>query len=109
MINRKLIYTFIFILICAVCGSAQKVEVDQSYIDDATKAFTEVVALRDEVKVKTQTIEDLKNEILRLQVQIAIASTRATELEKQQVSDRAVIQFLLQNTKRRNKIGLIVF
>lgn len=42
----KLLITMLFI--CAFCalGRAQTVEVSQSYVDDATKAFAEVVQLR---------------------------------------------------------------
>lgn len=102
----KTIYTLIFILLFAVFASAQKVECEQQFVDDATKAFTEVVALRDEVKTKDTVIETLRAEIQRLQIEIAKSSTRATELEKQQVSDRAIIEFLLKNG-RVKKYGLI--
>lgn len=105
-IMKKLILSITFIFLFAVCASAQQVTCEQSFVDDATKAFTEVVALRDEVKAKDKSIEDLKAEVVRLQIELAKSSTRATELEKQQVSDRAIIEFLLKHG-RVKKYGLI--
>lgn len=43
---KKFIFLTIFSFLFVINNSAQKVEVEQTFIDDATKAFVEVVALR---------------------------------------------------------------
>ena len=58
---KKLIIIVGFIFLFGLSASAQKVEVDQGFIDDATKAFKEVVALRSAVEAQKLEIEARKS------------------------------------------------
>lgn len=101
----KTIYTLIFILLFALPANAQKVEVEQTFIDDATKAFTEVVALRAELKTANESIEKLKKEIVQLQIDLAKVTGEKTAIEKQKVLDDARLDMLIQRG-RKKCIGL---
>jgi hypothetical protein len=105
---RNLLATLIFIFIFTFAANAQTetVCIDKETAAKCSKAFDEVVALREEVKAKTDALETLKAEIQRLQIQVAIQSTRATELEKQAVENRAAINAMIPALKKK-KIGLI--
>ena len=66
---KKAIITIILLLFCAAYISAQKVEVSQSFVDDATKSFIEVRALRDLEDARKAEIT-AKDEQIRLQQQL---------------------------------------
>jgi TolA-binding protein len=105
---KKLLFIFLLTIVFTFTVSAQteQVCIDKETAAKCSKAFDEVVALREEVKAKTDALETLKAEIQRLQIQVAIQSTRATELEKQAVENRAVINAMIPALKKK-KIGLI--
>ena len=71
---KKAIITAILIITATLTLNAQQVQVSQSFVDDATKSFIEVRALReleaarkaeiaakdDQIRLQTQLIESLK-------------------------------------------------
>lgn len=111
---KKLFFIATFIILSS-CNYAYGQVVEQTVTISKEAAIKcletgdKVIALTDEIKIKDKAVADLKDEINRLKIELAKSSTRATDLEQQQVADRAVIEFLLKNTKTRNKFGLIVF
>lgn len=109
---KKLIFIATFIILSS-CNYAYAQTADVTISKEAAikclEAGDKVIALTDEIKIKDKAIADLKDEINRLKIEMAKSAQRATDLELQQVADRAVIEFLLKNTKARSKFGLIVF
>lgn len=105
---KKLFLITSFIFLFSLSAYAQKVEVDQSFVDDATKAFNEVVVLRDEVKVKDQAIDDLKKEITRLQIELAKLTGEKTSDAAMIIRLNAIVDLLLKSV-RPKKIGVINF
>lgn len=111
---KKLIFIATFIILSS-CNYAygqiveETVTVTKSAAIKCLQTGDKVIALTDEIRVKDKSVSDLKEEINRLKTELAKSAQRASDLEAQQVADRAVIEFLLKNTKTRNKFGLIVF
>lgn len=98
---KKLAITILFLLTFAFTVSAQKTEVDQSFVDDATKAFEEVVALRAEVKALKEAREADETAINKLKVELARYSGELTGEKNQNIQNRAVIEFLLKNGRKK--------
>jgi hypothetical protein len=77
--------------------------------DAALKALADAdenKALKAEVKVKDQAIDDLTELLNKMRVEFAECSGEKTALKQNAVSDRAIIDILLKNV-RPKKIGLI--
>jgi len=65
-------------------------------------------ALKAEVAVKNQAIEDFRKELNNMRIQFAEKSGENTALKQNSVSDRALIEILIKYA-RPKKIGLNIF
>lgn len=79
---KKLLFTILFIICLTISANAQDVTVPQSFVDRATQAFKEVVALRkavaaqaETIKAKNETIE-AKNNTLKIQKDLIAAKDK---------------------------------
>lgn len=86
--------------------SAQKVEVDQEFIDDAAKAFALVVTQRDEIAKQEQQIKDLRKLVETLE---SSARTPCT-LAMNQVKNDLVFWFsqLGDNEAKNKKVNKVI-
>jgi hypothetical protein len=72
--------------------------------DAALKALADadrVKALEDEVKVKDEAIAGFRDALNKMRIEFAEKSGENTALKQNAVSDRAIIELLLKNTKKR--------
>lgn len=67
----------------------------------ALKDSDRVVALESEVKVKDGAFADLRKELNDMRIEFARVSGENTGLKQNAVSDRAIIELLLKNTKKK--------
>jgi hypothetical protein len=116
MKNRRWLLLCVILLAGAFGTHAQTADCPPNLVcitrDAALKAIADgdkVVAQAAEIKVKDQAIDDLKAELNKMRVEFAEKSGEATALKENDVANRAIIQLLVQNTKARNRIGLINF
>jgi hypothetical protein len=81
---KKLFFiTFFLILSSCNYAYAQKVEVDQSFVDDAAKAFALVVSQRDTIEKQEKQIQDLQKLAKELEKANQTPCTIAQEKVKQ--------------------------
>ncbi len=101
---NKIILILLFAVFLPLAANAQdapKVEITQETATKCAQCFDQSNALRDEVKVKTEAIEGLKDEINRLRVELGKISGELIGEKAGRITDRAVIQFLLSNGRKK--------
>jgi len=105
---KRLLLITLILLGSALLTNAQTVECPQDMVcitrDAALKALADadrVKALESEVKVKDTAIADFRKELNDMRIEFARVSGENTAIKQNAVSDRAIIELLLKNTKKR--------
>lgn len=99
-------YLFLLILLVPLSVKAQECPADKVCIsrEDAQKAIVAVqenTALKEEVKAKDKAFDDLTKELNKMRIEFAEKSGENTALKQNAVADRAIIELLLKNTKKK--------
>lgn len=66
-------------------------------------------ALEAQVKAQDDAIAGYKDELEKIRIEFARASGELTALKQNAVSDRAIIQLLLQNVKKKRNAFITIF
>lgn len=110
---KKLIFLTAIIFLSALAGYSQdcppdKVCITREAAVQALKGSDTVKAQADEIKAKDQAINDLKNVIKGLEIDLAKMSGDKTGAEQMVVRLTAIVDFMLKNG-RTKKYGVINF
>lgn len=119
---KILLITTLFILSATFAVSAQNVPCPPDKPDAmgcliithtaAVKALTDsdqVKAQTAEIAAKDKAISDLKDELNKIKIEFAGKTEGLSQCQQNAVSDRAIIQLLVQGYPKRSKYGVIVF
>ena len=110
---KNLFLLTILTLAFALSANAQtepaKVEVLQTTADKCSRCFDTETALRAEMAVKDSAIETLKAELTRVQIEKALIAGELIGLKQQAIDQRAIIQLLLQNVKKKRNALITIF
>lgn len=96
------------IYVCAVNISAQTVECPPDKVCISPEAARQALEDSDTVKAQKaeiatlrQAIEDFRKELNNMRIEFARVSGEATALKQNAVSDRAIIDILVKNSRKR--------
>ena len=95
------------ILLFAICANAQTdcppglVCISPEAARQALEDSDTVKAQKAEIAVLNQAIDDFRKELNNMRIEFARVSGEATALRQNAVSDRAIIDLLLKNSKKR--------
>lgn len=105
---KKIILLTVFVLGLAISASAQDCPSPQGCVlvtrEAALKALADsdrVVALEAEIKVKDQALVDQKKITDDMRIEFARVSGENTALKQNAVSDRAIMEILVKNSRKR--------
>jgi septal ring factor EnvC (AmiA/AmiB activator) len=106
--------TIFLILVFAFAAAAQTDEprnicLTQTEANKAAAAIDEAKALRDELKALRDANAAKDAAIQELKTDLKVSTQRVIDLEADKIEQRAIIQFLLTNGRKKIKIGLINF